>query len=518
MIRRLSGEDWTPPSSVTEHRRQTSRRLHKLANIVGLEDIVNRPLRYLGFSDACHLFDPSLAIKAGVHYGLFGGALMSLSEPAPDPEFVREVDRLEACGCFAMTEVGHGSDVAGIETIAQRMPDGYLLHSPRESAYKCWIGNASEATHAIVFAYEVPAPDGQDGQDVASFGVQAYLVRLRCPEGRLLPGIEIWDCGTKAGLHGVDNGVIRFDRVPLSRTSRLERYALLPEKSRLGKFASSLTGGRLVVASGALTIAERVLKASWQFCGQRRLFGKILLDFPLQRERLVPRAVMLLANRASLSEFLSSSGSGFPFDHATVSGLKAWLTWCGLDAAQVCREACGGHGYLQVGQLRNDLDVYCTFEGDNFLLLQHYVRGELRRQRTKRKLAYLAREFYRMMTFPPTEDSHLKGRANASMAALARALQYRRDWFACLTEVNEAAAALLILQEYRAFEKELKRDSDVSEELRGSLLRIYLGLFEGKYQKKDLDVAFPWVNASVLKFNTPFEIQMPLSVIGLAKF
>jgi acyl-CoA oxidase len=52
---------------------------------------------------------------------------------------------------------------------------------------------------------------------------------------------------------------------------------------------------------------------------------------------------------------------------------KAEATWFALDTIQECREACGGAGYLaenRFGQLRSDLDVYVTFEGDNNVLLQ----------------------------------------------------------------------------------------------------------------------------------------------------
>jgi len=55
------------------------------------------------------------------------------------------------------------------------------------------------------------------------------------------------------------------------------------------------------------------------------------------------------------------------------AGLKAVATWHATDTIQVCREACGGAGYLKANRfaaLKADTDVFTTFEGDNTVLLQ----------------------------------------------------------------------------------------------------------------------------------------------------
>jgi acyl-CoA oxidase len=62
------------------------------------------------------------------------------------------------------------------------------------------------------------------------------------------------------------------------------------------------------------------------------------------------------------------------------AGHKALATWFTTRALQEAREACGGFGYLsenRIAQLRPDLDVYTTFEGDNTVLLQLVAKGLL---------------------------------------------------------------------------------------------------------------------------------------------
>jgi acyl-CoA oxidase len=59
--------------------------------------------------------------------------------------------------------------------------------------------------------------------------------------------------------------------------------------------------------------------------------------------------------------------------HALSAGIKAYVTSYTAKSLSVCREACGGHGYAAVnrfGTLRNDHDIFQTFEGDNTVLLQ----------------------------------------------------------------------------------------------------------------------------------------------------
>ncbi|HEY0400719.1 MAG TPA: acyl-CoA dehydrogenase, partial [Blastococcus sp.] len=62
------------------------------------------------------------------------------------------------------------------------------------------------------------------------------------------------------------------------------------------------------------------------------------------------------------------------------AGLKVAQTWHATKTIQMCREACGGAGYLQENRLphlKADTDVFTTFEGDNTVLLQLVAKGLL---------------------------------------------------------------------------------------------------------------------------------------------
>lgn len=120
--------------------------------------------------------DPSFWTRFGVAYGLFLGALRSGATPNQLSYWIdRGVLGLNGViGCFAMTELAHGSNVAGLETSAtfDRETDEFIIHTPHLGATKWWIGGAaSTATHAAVFAQMIV-----DGK---KYGVKTFVTQLR---------------------------------------------------------------------------------------------------------------------------------------------------------------------------------------------------------------------------------------------------------------------------------------------------------------------------------------------------
>ena len=117
-------------------------------------------------------------------------------------------------GCYAQTELGHGSNVAGMETTATLdfATDEFVIHSPTLSSTKFWPGDLGRfSTHAVVFARLLI-----EGND---YGVQPFMVQLRdVATFKHLKGVVTGDLGPKFGYTSKDNGWARFDHVRIPRT------------------------------------------------------------------------------------------------------------------------------------------------------------------------------------------------------------------------------------------------------------------------------------------------------------
>src|SRR6185312_11622886 len=150
--------------------------------------------------------------------GLFGAAVLHLGTTPHHEKWLPAIMSLATPGAFAMTETGHGSDVASIGTTATYDPasDEFVIDTPFRAAWKDYLGNAAkDGQAAVVFAQLIVAG--------VNHGVHALYVPIR-DGGEFLPGIGGDDDGLKGGLNGIDNGRLHFTDVRIPRTNLLNRY------------------------------------------------------------------------------------------------------------------------------------------------------------------------------------------------------------------------------------------------------------------------------------------------------
>jgi len=349
-----------------------------------------------GFEEMA-LCDPSVGIKGGVQWGLFGAAVLHLGTERHHERWLADIRDMKIPGAFGMTETGHGSDVASIATTATYDPatEEFVIHTPHRGAWKDYLGNAAEHGIAVtLFAQLITNGEEQ--------GVHCFYVPIRDPETMaFLPGIGGEDDGVKGGLNGVDNGRLHFDQVRIPRDNLLDRYgSVAPDGTYSSPIASkgrrfftmlgtlvqgrvSLDGSATVAAKLGLTIAIKYGDVRRQFSAAPGATETVLLDYGRHQRRLLPRLAQVYAMSFAHEGLLQRFDDVFSGRDDTdanrqdletyAAALKALSTWGCLDILQEAREACGGQGYMaenRIVQLRADMDVWVTFEGDNNVLLQ----------------------------------------------------------------------------------------------------------------------------------------------------
>ncbi len=371
--------------------------------------------KFMAIIESIGMLDHSLDIKMSVHYGLFGSAVALLGSDEQAQRWLPDIEACRMLGCFALTELGHGSNTRGIQTEARYDPktQHFTIRTPCDEAQKYWIGGAAQSARwSVVFA--------QLFTDGKCHGIHPFLVRIRADDGTPAPSVTAADCGHKCGLNGIDNGILFFDdvRVPLDRL--LARHAFVrPDGTYKSMFASSdarfgaalgaLTAGRVSIAAGGINQAKIGLTIALRYALQRRAFGApgskketLLMDYRAHQVRLLAPLATTLVMQVALNELKEMwyAQKDKRRLHVWSSGFKALMTWHMAETLQEAREACGGMGYKsenRIGPIKNEHDIAVTFEGDNKILLQavakamlpEFIRGVRRAGHFKGHFAYL---------------------------------------------------------------------------------------------------------------------------------
>lgn len=341
------------------------------------------------------------------HYGLFLPTIASQAGGVQASKWLPRTIMMKILGAYAQTELGHGSNVRGLQTIAvyDKETQEFILNTPTLQSMKWWPGTLGKvANHAVVYAQLII-----DGKEE---GLHPFMVQIRDENHRPLPGIELGDLGPKLGDGANDTGFMRLENIRIQRKHMFSRYTRVTKDGKLVKSKKkgadkihymtmlSARGAMTRAASGRLAIAVTI--AIRYSCIRRQGFKDPssgasykseetpIIDWQVQRYRLLKQLAMAytlkFTGKWMIDTFKQLEGeqtgvasdlTALPVIASTAAGLKALSTFLCLQGIEECRKCCGGNGYLLnsgVAALAADYAWQTTAEGDYVVLLLQTAR------------------------------------------------------------------------------------------------------------------------------------------------
>mmetsp|Transcript_321 Transcript_321/g.982 ORF Transcript_321/g.982 Transcript_321/m.982 type:complete len:584 (-) Transcript_321:126-1877(-) len=345
-----------------------------------------------------------------LHIGMWIPTLEAMCTAEQRERWLSPSRSFQIIGTYAQTELGHGSNLRGLQTTAtyDKESESFILHTPTLTASKWWPGGLGKtATHAVVMARLF-----LEGRDL---GPHPFVVQLRSLENhKPLAGIAVGDLGPKLGYQGVDNGFLRLDHVRVDRGSMLSRFSSVTpdgqyvppakgnEKSSYSTLIfvrATLVRDAAVNLAKATTIATRYNAVRRQGGGSAGRPEEQVLDYSSQYATLLPlisTAYSLAFMGKSLMDLYrkfekdrdANDFSLLPELHQLTAGMKAISTWDAATGIERCRYSCGGNGFLESSGLPRLLTYYLqnpTWDGENSVMSLQTARYLLKCLTTARR-------------------------------------------------------------------------------------------------------------------------------------
>src|SRR6185436_398355 len=311
-------------------------------------------------SEELEYVDTSLRVIMSVHAGLNCLSLLTWGTEEQKQRYLVPQAQGKKIATYGLTEPAAGSDVRGIQTVAVKKGDRWVL-----SGEKMWISLADVADNFLVFAWS----DAEKKKERDPSGISAFIVE------RAFKGFSSGTLKEKWGILAGNTGYFTMDEVEVPEENVLGRVG---EGFKVAMFA--LDQGRYTVAAGATGLIRACRDASAKYALQRRTFGQAIAEHQLVKQMIahmesdyqVSRLLWLRAGYLKNSGLRNTRETGLAKWYSTVASERA-----AGDAVQVH----GANGYSDeylVGRCYRNCKGAVIYEGTrevHTLMQADYVLG-----------------------------------------------------------------------------------------------------------------------------------------------
>lgn len=282
--------------------------------------------------------DPGIGSAIGSR-GFGSKMILEFGDDWMKEEWLPRIASGESACASAISEPAHGSNVAGIETRAEKSEarsaskrSGTAAERDGEEwvldGNKTWITNGTVADVVVVMAKTDPGAGKR--------GISAFLVPTDAE------GFSAEKIDNKLGIRASDLGELRLDdvRVPAGNV-------IGEENEGFYQLMEFFAGGRVNVAAQAVGAGAGALEAALEYAGEREQFGRTIDEFQAIEHKLAEMATDVEAARSLTYRAASEVEAG---DQRTAmkfaSMAKLFASERSVEVADESIQVHGGAGYV----------------------------------------------------------------------------------------------------------------------------------------------------------------------------
>jgi alkylation response protein AidB-like acyl-CoA dehydrogenase len=226
----------------------------------------------------------SIGLSVAAHNSLCTGHILYHASEEQKRKYLPKLASGEWIGAWGLTETGTGSDAGGMNTVAVKDGDYYVIN-----------GSKNFITHAI--SGDVAVVIVRTGEKGDSHGMSAFIIE------KGTPGFGSGKKENKLGMRASETAELIFNNCRVHKDQLIGK-----EGDGFIQAMKILDGGRISIGSLALGIAQGAYKAALKYSKERQQFGKPISQFQGIAFKLADMATkikaseLLLLNAADLKE------------------------------------------------------------------------------------------------------------------------------------------------------------------------------------------------------------------------